>query len=98
MSSKTPGQLFFPMSKKPQPDDTDADFSRTVLVFGEERRFVELGYYDFQEKQWAHFGEDSFLLKCWCYLPDPEAVINSAGWKVVKHSGYKESFFTTKGC
>jgi len=94
MTNKAPEIPFYPMSKKPKPDDTDADFSKTVLVFGEDRKFVELGYYDFQEKQWAHFGEGSFLLKCWCYIPDPTLILNGARWKAVKHSGYKESFYS----
>lgn len=84
---------FYPMSELPPAEDSDTSFSRTVLVYGRNRSFVELGYYDFEKEQWVHFGEGSFLLKCWCFIPNPGKLLNDKKWEEVKHKDYKSSFY-----
>lgn len=84
-----PAINFYPMSQYPEADESDPSFSQTVLVYGDNLNFVELGYYDFEKKLWAHFGEGSFLLKCWCYIPSPEAFIKAKQPVGVKHLNYK---------
>lgn len=85
--------LFHPMIEPPEQDNSDETFSKTVLVYSEQLDFIELGYFDFEDKQWYHFGNESFLLKCWCYIPNPELVIHRKDWIPVKHKGYKNISF-----
>lgn len=81
---------FYPMSELPVPDKDDESFSETVLVYGNKRGFVELGYFDFEDESWYHFGSDSFLLKCWCYVPHPDPKhLNDQEWPLIKHQGYQ---------
>jgi len=87
---KKEDHVFYPMALIPEADEVDASYSKTVLVFGEKRQFVELGFYDFESKQWSHFGEDSFLLKCWCYVPNPENYLKANNPVSVKHAGYRD--------
>ncbi|PZD76809.1 hypothetical protein DNG35_10655 [Mesonia sp. K7] len=78
------------MSKKPERDQNDLSFSRTVLVYSEQFDFIELGYFDFEDDSWYHFGADSFLLKCWCYVPHPDPKhLNDREWPLIKHQGYQ---------
>lgn len=81
---------FYPMSELPVPDKDDESFSETVLVYGNKRGFVELGYFDFEDESWYHFGSDSFLLKCWCYVPKPGQHLLT-DWSLVKHKDYKDN-------
>lgn len=81
--------VFYPMSTIPMPDESDQTFSKTVLIYGDKSDFVELGYYDFEVSQWSHFGSNIFLLKCWCYLPDPGMIANSE-WPVIIPMDYSE--------
>lgn len=38
---------FYPMSQRPEPDESDASFSRTIIVYGAKPNETGLGYYDF---------------------------------------------------
>lgn len=79
------------MTELPVADESDAAFSKTVLIYGEKKHFVELGYYDFEEDTWSHFGKNNFLLKCWCYVPEPSEVVNRE-WEAFAPKGYKGTF------
>lgn len=87
------GELFHPMTEIPLADESDVTFSRTVIIYGEKQHFVELGYYDFEEETWSHFGRNNFSLKCWCYLPEPLGAIRNAEWKAISPKGHKGSIF-----
>ncbi|MNL87788.1 hypothetical protein D3C87_2171430 [compost metagenome] len=52
-----------------------------------------MGFFDFEQGEWSHFGENSFLLKCWCYIPVPSEIIRKNEWKVTSPKGYKKYFF-----
>ena len=84
---------FYPMTQTPLPDSSDASFSCTVIIYGTEAQQMELGYYDFEEGQWAHFGKNGFLLKCWCYIPNPRNFLNKVSWEAVPSKGYKANIF-----
>lgn len=85
--------VFHSMSELPERDQADHSFSKTVLVYNKHLNITELGYFDFEDECWCHFGMDSFLLKCWCYLPDPtEWIREHPEWPVVKHRGYRDPF------
>ena len=87
-------RVFHPMSKIPERDTDDHSFSKTVLVYSEDLSFIELGYFDFEDERWYHFGSDSFLLKCWCYIPNPmECLEAHQEWPLAKHKGYQEPLF-----
>ena len=65
------------------------DFSVPVLVFDKsEHNFCEIGYYNFDTKEWSHFGENSMRLICWCYLPNPSEFIKNNRLEYVLHKGY----------
>ncbi|WP_121667012.1 hypothetical protein [Mesonia aquimarina] len=84
--------IFHPMSEPPMPDKNDESFSETVLVYSENTEFIELGYFDFEDECWYHFGSDSFLLKCWCYIPNPvECLGDHQEWPLAKHKDYDEN-------
>ena len=78
--------IFYPMNTWPEVDECDSSFSRTVIIYGEKHDFVELGFYDFEQGQWTHFGDKRFILKCWCYLPDPHGA-HSEYWERVLLNG-----------
>jgi len=84
--------IFYPMSEIPARDQSDVSFSKTVIIYNDKLNFVDLGYFDFEEGQWSHFGENSFLLKCWCYIPKP-LEIEDEKWEIVIPKGYKKRFF-----
>jgi hypothetical protein len=84
--------LFYAMTEKPVRDESDRSFSKTVLIYGRQN-FVELGYFDFEEGQWSHFGENLFLLECWCYLPDPTTFIGNTALETIKLKGYRKAYF-----
>jgi hypothetical protein len=66
------------------------DFSVPVLVFDKsDSNFCEIGHYNFDTKQWSHFGEISMKLICWCYLPDPSEFIKNNNLEYVLHEGYR---------
>lgn len=69
--------LFFPMTEKPVRDESDPSFSQTVIIYGDQKNVVELGYFDFEEDEWLHFGQNLFMLKCWCYIPNPDMFITN---------------------
>lgn len=85
--------VFYPMTETPEPDFNDSSFSVTVLVFSEQSDYIELGYYDYEDGFWCHFGSYSFLLKCWCYLPKPEGIkmLDNKHWPLIQHQGYKKA-------
>jgi hypothetical protein len=76
------------MTEWPIADESDGSFSKTVIIYGERAEVVELGYYDFEQGQWSHFGQNTFLLKCWCYIPDPDIVIKDKNWQLFTPKGY----------
>jgi hypothetical protein len=86
---------FFPMSEYPLADESDNSFSKTVLVYTEGFKSTELGYYDFETCRWSHFGDDSFLLQCWCYIPSPAADVREKNWKVITPKGYKKALYNS---
>ena len=81
------------MSEKPEPDESDNSFSKTVIIFGDKLNFIDLGYFDFEDQQWSHFGKNSHLLKCWCYIPDPKSTMYSMDWTPIEPKGYKKVLF-----
>jgi hypothetical protein len=84
--------IFYPMSDRPVADESDNSFSKTVIVYGEVPGNVELGYFDFEQGQWSHFGNETFLLKHWCYIPEPETFKVNDEWQPVAPRGYKKPF------
>lgn len=84
---------FYPMSLFPLRDDSDASFSKTVIVFGEKPNIADMGYYDFEDCQWSQFGNDKFLMVCWCYLPFPDFFIRENTLQSIAPNGYKNSIF-----
>jgi hypothetical protein len=80
------------MSERPVADESDESFSKTVIIYGEGKGYVELGYFDFEQGQWSHFGNNSFLLKCWCYIPEPQVIIENKEWHAVPPRGYNRLF------
>ena len=84
--------IFNPMSQKPIEDESDTTFSITVLIFNQYLKFVAPGYYDFEEQEWSHFGENSNLLKCWCYIPMPENNGDLDDWETIKPKSYRKFF------
>jgi hypothetical protein len=84
--------IFHPMSEIPDADESDASFSKTVLIYNDTLKVTEFGYYDFEEGQWSHFGNNTFLLKCWCYIPDPAAAIPQPDWAAIAPKGYKKHY------
>lgn len=84
--------VYYPMTTKPSPDDGDASFSKTVIIFGEDLTTFELGYFDFDQDQWSHFGKNDILLKCWCYVPFPKRSIYE-DWQVLKPKGYVKPLY-----
>jgi hypothetical protein len=83
---------FYPMTEWPTPDESDKSFSKTVIIYGDKPDVVELGFYDFEQGQWSHFGNHSFLLKCWCYIPDPGTIRQSEDWVATEHRGYNRMY------
>ena len=86
---------FYPMSDRPTPEESDTSFSKTVIVYGERVNDVGLGYFDFEMNEWLHFGESTFLLKCWCYVPYPINTKNT-NWELTVPRGYQKSFYGIK--
>jgi len=80
------------MREKPESEESDTSFSKTVIIYGEKLVEVGLGYYDFEMNEWLHLGENTFLLKCWCYVPDPVDAIKASNWASVAPRGYLKSF------
>jgi hypothetical protein len=80
------------MSERPMADESDTSFSKTVIIYGEKPDIVELGFYDFEQGQWSHFGNNSFLLKCWCYIPDPGQVRRKKEWESIIPKGYSKIY------
>lgn len=85
--------IFYPMTEIPAPDDSDKSFSKTVIIFGDKLNFIDLGYFDFEEQQWSHFGRNHYLLKCWCYIPDPAPIVYTKEWMLIEPKGYRKEFF-----
>lgn len=83
---------FYPMSEWPIPDESDKSFSQTVIVYGDKLNPIGLGYFDFEMGEWLHFAENNFLLKCWCYLPDPKGVVEDTQWEAIAPKGYQKPF------
>lgn len=84
--------MFYPMSQKPLPDESDSSFSKTVIVYSDNDSAIGFGYYDFEIDEWLHSGDNSFLLKCWCYIPVPDTAHNH-NWIPVAPKGYLKSLF-----
>ncbi len=83
---------FYPMSKRPEHSDDEYLFSKTVMVYDEGSdtdKFSELGYFDFENDEWIHFGDNSMKLICWCEIPDPADYIKNNNLKSVTHRGYR---------
>lgn len=75
---------FYPMTQLP-PKVSEEEFSETVLVYDEDLEDFDLGYYNFDTKQWSVFGCLSMKLICWSRVPAPK--INN-DWEIVLHEGY----------
>jgi hypothetical protein len=80
------------MNEWPMADESDASFSKTVIIYGEKDGFIELGYFDFEQGQWSHFGNTGFLLKCWCYIPEPGKVKENKEWQAIAPRGYNKIY------
>jgi len=64
-------------------------FSVPVLVFDKDTpTFCNIGHYNFDTETWNHFGEDSMLLICWCYIPDPTDFVRDTDLEFVLHDGF----------
>jgi len=64
-------------------------FSLTVIVYDKSDGLADLGYYDFEKKQWFILGDFSMQLICWCYIPDPKKFIADNKLTSVLHNGYR---------
>jgi len=63
---------FFPMTELP-PVSEDPNFSKSVLIYDkDEYEFAEIGYYNFETKEWKHFGDWQLEMVCWSPIPNPE--------------------------
>lgn len=85
---------FYPMQQLPKVAKdllgNEEDFSVTVLVFDkDEPEFCELGFYDFELKEWCVYGELSIDLICWCYPPSPVEFLKDKDFVSVRHHGYR---------
>lgn len=74
------------MINMPQPDEGDPSFSKTVIIYSEDLETIVFGYFDFEQGQWTHFGKNEILLKCWCYVPTPDRIIQD--WTALQPKGY----------
>ena len=83
---------FYPMSKKPSPDEKDSSFSKTVIMYSDKLDVVGLGYFDFEVNEWMHLNDNNYLLKCWCYIPEPFVDIRENAWPAIALKGYKKSY------
>ena len=83
---------FYPMAERPSFDESDTSFSKTVIVYGEKLNEIGLGYFDFEINEWLLLGENTFLLKCWRYLPNLTIEIRNNDWKVIAPRGYKKHY------
>lgn len=83
-------KTFYKMQDYPE-QEAGEGFSKTVLVFSEDEDtpYGEIGYYDFEEKQWHIFGDFSLKLMCWCYMPNPISFIKSNTLEGCFHAGYR---------
>jgi len=80
--------MFYSMQDLPKAHPNE-NHSLTVLIFDEEdHNYVELGFYDFEKKEWFVFGEISIKMICWCYAPNPKEFISNNNLKSEKHNGY----------
>ena len=84
---------FYPMTEIPAPDESDPSFSKTVMIYSDALSHVEFGYFDFEEQQWSHFSKTQFLIKCWCYIPNPKDFIKDKHWQPIATKGYKKNYF-----
>lgn len=84
---------FYPMTEWPVEDESDSSFSKTVIIYGEKSSEIGLGYYDFEMNEWLHLGENIFLLKCWCYIPNPNENTKGRTWKLLAPKGYQKFSF-----
>lgn len=80
------------MSQEPIPDAGDTTFSVTVIIYSENLESFELGYFDFEQNQWSHFGKNEIVLKCWCYIPIPEYE-QCKDWPTLQPKGYSKPLF-----
>lgn len=79
---------FFRMHIKPNHEDIDLHFSKTVIIYDEKGEYSDLGYYDFELCQWIIFGDMSFKMSCWRYVPDASEFIKQNELKLEYHKGY----------
>lgn len=82
---------FYPMLELPEKSVDEPNFSKTVIVYdltGDDTIFSNHGYYNFQDLEWVHFGDDSMHLICWCYIPDPKEFIEKNDLEITLHKGF----------
>ena len=78
------------MADRPKEDESDTTFSKTVLIYDDLLRFIGLGYFDFEQGDWSLFANNKSMLKCWCYIPQPQGLNDLAGWESVTFRGYNK--------
>jgi hypothetical protein len=83
---------FYPMTELPSRDESDGSFSKTVIVYGPKLSDFGLGYFDFEINEWLYLGENTFLLKCWCYLPELLGAVKDNDWKAIAPRGFKKHY------
>lgn len=68
------------------------DFSIPVLVYdAEDPSYCEIGHYNFDIKEWEHFGDVSMKLICWCNTPNASTFVNEnrKNLPIELHIGYR---------
>jgi hypothetical protein len=81
---------FYPMTERPKEDESDNTFSKTVLIYDDLLRFIGLGYFDFEQGDWSMFTNNKSMLKCWCYVPQPQGLNNLKNWASITFGGYNK--------
>lgn len=80
---------FYKMNRFPEYEPMET-FSKTVLIYDEAGEYSDLGFYNFDSSEWTIFGDFSFKLACWCYIPSAKEFIEKENIILVEHSGYRD--------
>lgn len=54
------------------PKVTGENFSETVIIYGEKGEYQDLGYYDYEFKEWYLLGDFQMNMICWIWIPSFE--------------------------
>ena len=49
-------------------------FSETVLIYDGENDYQDLGFYDYESKEWKILGDLQMKMTCWIWIPELEEI------------------------